>query len=120
MKITEVTSNLRCWAATVKAGGVYARTEIKAENISYARSLLAAMYGGNQNVMTVNEVSLNEADKVPETATIKPLSPEKAVVKSLANQAAQLTTRKKMIQAQQGLKRAQSAVAKAAKPPTQR
>jgi hypothetical protein len=59
MQINEVISPLKKFIATVKVKGSQARTIIDAESASQAKILLAHQYG-EKNVVSVNQIHLNE------------------------------------------------------------
>ncbi|WP_408594930.1 hypothetical protein [Limnohabitans sp.] len=68
MRINEVISPLKKFIATVNVKGSQTRTMIDAESASQARLLLGKMYG-EKNVVSVNQIHLNEQRIVQPTAS---------------------------------------------------
>lgn len=108
MRINEVANNLNTYIATVRVvlrdGATTAKTEIIADGINQARSMLIRIYGIG-NVLSLQMVTDEDV-----TEGTKTLSAAELQVKSLADQSKRLNQQAKQLKARQGLQKAQHAL----------
>jgi len=111
MKINEVANNLNTYIATVRVvlrnGTTTAKTQIVADGVSQARSMLTRIYGVG-NVLSLQMVTDEDV-----TEATKTLSSAELQLKSLADQSKRLNQQAKQLKARQGLQKAQAAISKA-------
>lgn len=104
MKITEVTTNLNTYVATVRLilrnGTRVARTHVIADDINQARMLLMHLYGVG-NVFSVQALMDEDVTEGTKTLTASELQ-----VKSLTTRAKQLNQQAKETKARQSLNKA--------------
>lgn len=110
MRINEVANNLNTYIATVRVvlrdGATTAKTQITADGITQARSMLIRIYGIG------NVLSLQMVTDEGVTEATKTLSSGELQVKSLADQSKRLNQQAKQLKARQGLQKAQTAMSK--------
>ena len=110
MLINEIANNLNTYIATVRVvlrdGIANAKTQIVADGITQARSMLIRIYGiGNVlSLQIVTDEGVTEATKT--------LSSGELQVKSLADQSKRLNQQAKQLKARQGLQKAQASMIK--------
>jgi len=111
MRINEIANNLNTYIATVRVvlrdGATTAKTQITADGITQARSMLTRIYGIG-NVLSLQMVADEDV-----TEATKTLSSGELQVKSLADQSKRLNQQAKQLKARQELGKAQIDVIKA-------
>ena len=105
MRINEIANNLNTYIATVRVvlrdGTTTAKTQITANGITQARSMLIRIYGIG-NILSLQMVTDEDVSEGTKT-----LSAAELQVKSLADQSKRLNLQAKQLKARQGLQKAQ-------------